>query len=497
MPPKDVIRRFEAFSNKMNSVISKINGKTHQEVSDALCARYRGVRVKRVPVGEGALVIIDNNWNEPVIHDAEFRQLHSIVAKEGEEGRLNVIMYSFDTVFDDIRDAMTLERFALPRQPTQAPPAPATFKVWEGFEGPNVSVYHDGAEWRFSTTRCIDMHDSVYRGLSQASNAPKSHGQLFSEVVGDMDAFRDALTVGRTYNFTLVHVDNRYLVDYSERFARPIEAGNGRGFLVHTITRDQTTHERVVERVDLPYVVVPEECTFDGANALDDVRTHLAEVDGRVTGTDRSVSHESVLVECNGRILKVHNGKYRALAQVLPNYQTQMENFIATYRRMTLDRYIALTGADPLATHLNGSRVHVKGIINHVLTNVISLLYGMYTRFTTYDPIANKYTKINSDLYEKHIAARPALAYQLANLQELTRKFKVKLDRAAVARHVMNERHVGMDDLMAIIGAMNAMIVEDPASLSAFGIPPREIYKHDLALVRNLSQHPTREAQQQ
>lgn len=88
-------------------------------------------------------------------------------------------------------------------------------KIYEYFEGTTINIFYNDTKnkWIYSTNRCLDMTLSLF-----ASN--KSHYEMFINTIYDKSLLEKYLNIKYNYTFILIHHENKYYIDYSNRFEK-------------------------------------------------------------------------------------------------------------------------------------------------------------------------------------------------------------------------------------------------------------------------------------
>jgi hypothetical protein len=91
------------------------------------------------------------------------------------------------------------------------------------YEGTYLSVFNHNGKWYVSTRRCLDSQESVFISNTEEKQEPKSHYEMFSEVIknsgyDNFNEFTNKLNPEYSYYFVLVHYQNKHIIDYTNQF---------------------------------------------------------------------------------------------------------------------------------------------------------------------------------------------------------------------------------------------------------------------------------------
>ena len=344
---------------------------------------------------EPNLVLLHNTYKRvDVDHFQElYNECRSVIldmaAPEGE----NIIVTFANSIFDRMNDK---QYAAVKADSDVCEPA---------YEGTVVTVYYYNNRWYFGTTSCPSVDSSRY------FHPTKSHGDMFNEALcvlfpGDQDTVRERFTQHLNpdcaYAFTLVHHENRHVMDYTTAF------GEGYAKLVHISTKHRKTLEDIPTQGTFPNLEIlttrPYPSVEDAMQALQTDPSIYALIVTKEDGRRIKVSLESVIKqeECDlGNPNKWHNMLWLYM-QNNKNYQ------IVDYQRdyaPDLELPVGYAGAPLAPTYL----------IHTAICNMRDVLYNLYRTTTTYNPVTNRF-KMNKQLDETY---HPMMRFHLAQLRHI------------------------------------------------------------------------------
>jgi len=84
-------------------------------------------------------------------------------------------------------------------------------EIYESYEGTNVVVFNYNNIWYYATSKCLNMFESKF-------NSTLTHGDMFKEIIVDLDEFEKNLNKEYNYNFLIIHHKNKFINEYNELF---------------------------------------------------------------------------------------------------------------------------------------------------------------------------------------------------------------------------------------------------------------------------------------
>ena len=254
-------------------------------------------------------------------------------------------------------------------------------------DGTLVTAYYHNNNWHFGSSCCPDINSSKF------SNPEKSHGFMFDEVLYEIyknqvdindpnisltlrNLFTSNLNQLNSYEFVLVHYENKHIVDYTSIL------GEGYKYLFHINTKnrisliDEDIRSKPLESLGLKY-----------PHYFGD----LNEAIQYASTTENSL----IIKKANKKIFKVSNDIILHKEEVHSNNYNQWYNFIYVYMlqkpNYTIDNYIQefypnLINSAPVTT-----------MITQVFTIMTDIIYNLYISTTNYYPKYKRF-KTNLDL---------------------------------------------------------------------------------------------------
>ena len=254
-------------------------------------------------------------------------------------------------------------------------------------DGTLITVYNHNNNWHFGSSCCPDINSSKF------SHRNKSHGFMFDEVlyeiyknnvdINDPDIsnilrkmFTSNLNSLYSYEFVLVHYENKHIVDYS------LILGNEYKYLFHINTKNRLTlNEEDIRNkpFEIHGIKYPHYFTD-----LNDAIQYA------------STTENSLIIKKNNRkIYKVSNDLIVHKEEVHSNNYNEWYNFIYVYMlqkpNYSIDNYI-----QEFYPELNDSS-SIAFMINQIFIAMTDLMYNLYIATTNYYPKYKRF-KVNLDL---------------------------------------------------------------------------------------------------
>ena len=310
----------------------------------------------------------------------------------------------------------------------------------ESYEGTLISVFKVVNQWYFTTARCTDFNNSYFY------NKDRTFGLLFNECLGEMsrDEFTDLLDPNNCYYFVIVHHENKYVIDYTERF------GENYKKLIHVFTRNQETQELIEYSLNL----------FDKPlqfSNYDDAHVFLnSEIKSEGIIVKRYVeeTHKTVL-------MKIHSDSYWLEKQQNPNYPNRWFCYLDIYKTNNptfkiIDYQMKKNIVETL--QYQNKQVDITGMIYVLFKGTAETLFNLVMHFTRFDFSAKTYTKINGPDYEiiKNLKYG-SLRKQISVLQNLINKQVLKTSVHLIT-HL--RKYVSVQDFVGLLSAIS-MLMKD------------------------------------
>lgn len=334
--------------------------------------------VKRI---EEDLLLIHNNLDKMSKNNL-FHECRSIVINTEDKKVPHIISYTHDNVlYTSVNKYKPIDNDI----------------IEESFEGTMVNVFYHNNKWYFTSTRCPSIDESYY------FNKEKSHGVMLDEILGEMfiDISKDSeslrnefvkyLDKNKTYNFVIIHHENKYIVDYTKQFGSEYKK------LCHIITRDKDNHLEVDIKIDLP-LVYPK--YFSN---IDDAKEWLNKDDNNINPTYEGLIIKRKDINTSKNLLiKIHSDLYTKIRFEKPNHINPMINCIEIFQRndktYSPDTYINKYHPE---LSFSDKKLDITGILFYIMKNIAYELLIVYNYFTNFDPNMCKYYKKNEIVYKK------------------------------------------------------------------------------------------------
>jgi len=419
---------------------------TSENIKQTLYSKFNHlVRIKKH--SEYDLYLVNNRWNT-YLNNSLYKQLHSIIYKKNQENdELKPFIYNYPSINDDIRDKFNYDIFLKDENKYR-------YKVWQSIEGPVITVFYYIDKWHFTTTRCWNIDQSIY-----SSNL--SHGKQLDMILEyngyDREKFTNLLDKSNSYSFVLVHYESNYLVDYKSSYVSIDK--NSPGLLVNILNRNIESGEMldITEKPlsNLQFITYNTIFDFEDETLLINYIKPL--LDYNLISLDFKTSAQGIIIkridkneEKNIEYYKMHCLAYKNLVNIIPHYNTSIENLITSYQKNKIKNYLDIIKYDNnraiLITQLKGLFVFVSNI-----------LYCVYKHFTKFDKVLKKYEKINGDDY-KFLEKTKILKYQLFKLQKLVlyhannnKYTTTDLTIDDISRHVHNPSYTDSNELIRLL----------------------------------------------
>lgn len=270
---------------------------------------------------------------------------------------------------------------------------------YSAMDGTLVTVYYHNDSWHFGSSCCPDINSSKF------SHPTKTHGVMFDEVLNEiyknnnvkMDELRDLFTANLSklysYEFVLVHHENKHIVDYTSTL------GENYKCLFHINTRNRISLiDENISAKPFEYLGIKYPCIFANINDAFEYT---------------STSDNSIIVKRTEtkRLYKISNDKVMHLEEVHTNNYNQWYNFVYVYMlqkpNYTIDNYIQEFYPELINTQT------ANIIINQVFMIMTDIIYNLYITTTDYYP---KYKRFKTNL-DIDRTFNPVIRFHLAQLR--------------------------------------------------------------------------------
>lgn len=381
---------------------------------------YQQLFVKKI---NDSLLLIHNSFeNHNPTNSNIYNECRSIVIELTDNGH-KIISYSHD----NINYLKATDYLPIPNDSYE-----------ESYEGTLISVFKVDNKWHFTTARCTDFNNSYFY------NKDRTFGLLFDECLGGMsrDEFTDLLEPNNCYYFVIVHHENKYVIDYTERFGEEYKK------LIHVFTRNKETQELVDNSLDM----------FEKP-------LHFNNYEDAIVFLNSDIKSEGIIVKRyveetqKTSLMKIHSDSYWIQKQQNPNYPNRWFCYLDIYKTNNPDFKITdyQTKKNIVETlQYQTKSVDITGMIYVLFKGTAETLFNLVMHFTRFNFETKTYSKINGEDYEiiKNLKYG-ALRKQITILQTLINKQVLKTSVHLIS-HL--RRYVSVQDFVGLLGAINLLI---------------------------------------
>jgi len=303
---------------------------------------------------------------------------------------------------------------------------------YTAMDGTLITVYYHNNNWHFGSSCCPDINSSKF------SHPTKSHGFMLDEILFEYyknssnidlsnphislilrELFTANLSKLYSYEFVLIHYENKHIVDYTSIF------GNEYKLLFHINTRNRLTlNDEDIRSEPLKYLGIRYPYYF----------TTMEEAMNYVTTTDNSL----IIKKENKKILKISNDKILHKEEVHSNNYNLCYNLIYVYMlqksNYTINNYI-----EEFYPHLINNQKY-ETIIHQLFMIMTDIIYNLYISTTNYYPKYKRF-KTNLDLDR---TLQPVLRFHLAQLrhQQTTLYTKSIITKKEVLNYLCHSNNI-------------------------------------------------------
>jgi hypothetical protein len=316
------------------------------------------------------LTLYFHSWNKPNLPPTEGNQfyLHKYFNNLIIDEDKNIVMYGGPKIYDSNRDKFNQEMLR-----TLIGDNLSECKFYQASEGTIINVFYYDNKWYYTTKRLFDMFQSKY----ESNN---THGNMFKEIIGDFAEFESKLKTQYTYQFVLIHKDNKHLLTGEDNYLELINV------------RDSSNNHLIVENVN---------DHFNGEYP-DFVKKQL-EVNNGFDGLDSDDDKQGLIIKFKDLIFRLYNNKYADAIKTKPKYRTKQEEL---FHKFQINQF----GRD-----LSDEKTLTINAFNFISIMVLRLM----NHFTKFESRNNyQFRKINNDDYDK-IKDMPGSYSLMRNLNKL------------------------------------------------------------------------------
>ena len=303
-----------------------------------------------------------------------------------------------------------------------------TDKCYLAMDGTLITVYYHNDKWYFGSSCCPDINSSKF------SHPTKTHGYMLDEVLYEMyknnvdindlnisltlrNLFTSNLSPLFSYEFVLIHHENKHLIDYSNDY------GENYKLLFHINTKNRfSLVEEDIETKPLEYLGIkyaPKFTTPQEAVAF--LNNNYGIIVKKNNKLYKITSSQTLHIE------EVNANNYNVWYNLLYVYMLQKPNYnINEYKKEFLSQLEI-----PDNTFEN---------INLVFTTIRDVLYNLYISTTNYYPKYKRF-KTNLDI-DKTLT--PVIRFHLAQLrsQQTTTYVKAILTQDDIFNYICHSNNI-------------------------------------------------------
>lgn len=369
------------------------------------------ITLKRI-TEDGNLILIHNDFNSRNNSQLE-NDCRSFVV-DITDLKARIIMYSHGTV-----EYSNIESFAMEAQPDNIE---ETFE--DSYEGTMISIFNNKDKWYFTTSRCTSIDSSYY----YKSNI--TFGNMFDECLLEMsskltrDAFTELLDKTKCYNFSLIHHNNKFIVDYSNIF--------GENYKKLALIDERNVDTLLISHSDLSDVL-PDLIIIKRYGTLLDAKSNMIHDNEGIIYKKHDVSQNRTI------ITKIQTQSYIDKHKRRPNYSNNWYSYIHIFflndKSFTIEDFIKENDIEENVI-IDGKNIDIVGMIHLLCKHTAKIMTQLIMHFTTFNE--DNYEKINQGDYEL-IQGKSfnVMRRQIATIQNLIHQKKIKYSTQLIS-HIRN-----------------------------------------------------------
>jgi hypothetical protein len=273
----------------------------------------------------------------------------------------------------------------------------------EAYEGTMITVFNVDNTWYFNTPRCTNIDESYYY------NAKTTFGNMFDECLKKLDhdreSFTDSLEKPYCYGFTMLHHNNKYIIDYTDDY------GDDYAKLV-IVNKRHMNHFLSMYNFDMDDVITPKEYwTLESC-------------------TNSIKRPENIICRRNDQCINIQTPEYIRQCKRKPKYANIWHSYIQIFlnndTEQTIDMFRKEHNIDTVY-EIDGQETNITGMISLLYTHTATILMNLVKYFTTFNYSDNTYTKINNiDYMSMNDTKYTIIKKQIATIQSLVRNGTVR-----------------------------------------------------------------------
>jgi hypothetical protein len=302
---------------ELNDIINNLEEKNYESLKNKLLSLSNNLSINIDKNSD--LVILSNNFTKNNVNNTNLeKECRSIILNKKD---LSIVCYTHDNIFYNEE----AKNYVLNKDITE------TQKIYECYEGTMLTIYYFEDKWRMSTRKCLRSDISYW-------SSDKTHNDMFLETLGDSFInFTKLLNKNNYYMFTLVHHENKNIIDYSFKFDNKEYKK-----IVHVMTRDNKNHKEVddtetYKRLENKYgIVLPKEhkdyTLLDNENNTETIKLPL-KFGGLII---KNFNKETGKTD----LLKLETNSYQMMSVLQPNTNNIYKSFVELYQNDMLKKHL-------------------------------------------------------------------------------------------------------------------------------------------------------------
>lgn len=306
-----------------------------------------------------------------------------------------------------------------------------TDNCYIALDGTTITVYYHNGNWHFGSSSCPDINTSKF------SNKEKSYGYMFDEILYSIyrnqvniddpnissilrNLFTSNLSPLYSYDFVIIHSDNKHVIDYSEMM------GDNYKHLFHINTRNRITlQEENIENSPLAYLGIKYPHKFSN------VREALEYA---------SENNYGIIVKKSNKLYKISNDNILHKEEVNAYNYNKWYNILYIYMLQKQNYNINEFVKEFYPEDNSDIPENINEIVNNIFTVMKQIIYNLYISTTKFYPKYNRF-KIDLDM-DRNL--NPLMRFHLAQLrhQQITIYKKKIINENNVFKYLCHSNNI-------------------------------------------------------
>lgn len=331
---------------------------------------------KYLDFDDSRLYLITNEWFSKNIFNNHQDDISKYLNNTIIDSNYNIIMYGGPKVYDSNRDDIKLDNI---REFIND-----EAKIYEAYEGTTINVFYYKDKWFYSTRRKFDMYESIY-------GSKISHGLMFDDIIKNKTDFESKLNQNYTYQFVLVHSNNRHIskIDTNK--------------LILISVRDRLNNHKIIdEDFEFELVIKPKTSSIEELDKNNELI-------------------QGIIINYRDFIFRIYNENYSKTLIVKPYYANKQEEYFHTFQQNKFKE-------------ISDEKTNTFATFNYVAI----MMFRIMNHFTIFNNrnYNLKFTQINQQDYDK-IRYHNAIVRNLYKLQRLPFMLKInKVNFEQIKHHL-------------------------------------------------------------